>query len=39
MAAPQVPFRFTPAQGSAFDPTALGLPAGFKLTDYSKLKG
>ena len=39
MAAPQAPYRFTPAHGSAFDPAALGLPAGFKLTDYSKLKG
>jgi hypothetical protein len=36
---PPPPYRFTPAHGSAFDPAALGLPAGFKLTDYSKLKG
>jgi hypothetical protein len=38
MAAPP-PFVFTPAHGSAFDPTALGLPVGFRLTNFAKLKG
>lgn len=28
-----------PPMASAFDPTRLGLPAGFRMTNYSKLKG
>jgi hypothetical protein len=28
-----------PARASAFDPASLGLPADFRLTNYSKLKG
>ena len=39
MAAPRAPYVFTPAHGSAFDPTSLGLPAAFRLTGFSKLKG
>jgi hypothetical protein len=27
------------ARASSFDPTTLGLPASFRLTDYSRLKG
>jgi len=48
-AAPPTPFLRPPApppprpqrdpHGSGFDPASLGLPADFRLTNFSKLKG
>ena len=31
--------RPSPPASASFDPESIGLPAGFRLTDYSKLKG